>query len=48
MVGYIAGVVGAVVSVIEVVADVDEEHINADEICTSSMVVSAELLRPVV
>jgi len=41
-------VVGAVASVIEAVADIDEEVIDADRIYASSMVVWAKLLRPVV
>jgi len=44
----VAGVVGAVASMIKAVTDVDEEAINADWICTSSMVMAAKLSRSVI
>jgi hypothetical protein len=46
MVGAIAEVMGAVVSVVGTVAD--EDVVDADRICTSSVVVAMKLLTPVV
>jgi hypothetical protein len=46
VVGAVAGVVGAIASVVGSVAD--EDVVNADRICTSSVVVAVKLLTPVV
>jgi hypothetical protein len=46
MVGAIAGVVGAVTSVVGAVAD--EDVVDADQICASSVAVAVKLLMPVV
>jgi hypothetical protein len=46
VVGAIAGVVRAVVSVIGAVAD--EDVVDADRICTSSVAATVKLLTPVV
>jgi hypothetical protein len=46
MVGAVAGVVGAVASVVGAVAD--EDMVNADRICTSSVVVAVKRLTPVI
>ena len=48
MVIDVAGVVGAIASVIGAAADIDEEVIGADRICASCMVVVVKLLKPVV
>ena len=48
MVEDIAGVVGAVASVVGATADIGEEVIDANQICTSSMVVIVKLLKPMV
>jgi hypothetical protein len=42
----IAGVVGAVTSMVETIAD--EDVVDTDRICTSSMAVAVKLLMPVV
>jgi hypothetical protein len=42
----IAGVVGAIASVVRAIAD--EDVVDADQICTFSMVVAVNLLTPVV
>jgi len=44
----VAGVVEAIASMVGAVADVSEEVIGADRICTSSMVVVVKLLKPVI
>jgi len=44
----IAGVVGAVASMVGATADIGEEVIDANQICTSSMVVIVKLLKPMV
>jgi ABC-type xylose transport system permease subunit len=46
VVGAVAGVVRAIASVIGAVAD--EDVVNADRICASSVVVAVKLLAPVV
>jgi hypothetical protein len=46
MVGAIAGVVGAATSVVRAVAD--EDVVDADRNCASSMAVAVKLLMPVV
>jgi hypothetical protein len=46
VVGAVAGVVGAIASVVRAVAD--EDMVDADRICTFSMVVAVKLLMLVV
>jgi hypothetical protein len=46
VVGTVAGVVGAIASVVEAVAD--EDAVDTDRICASSVVVAVKLLTPVV
>ena len=48
MVGDVAGVVGAVGSVVRAAVDVDEEVIGADWIYASFVVVAVKLLKSVV
>jgi hypothetical protein len=46
MVRVVAGVVGAIASVVRAIAD--EDMVHADRICASSMAVAMKLLTPVV
>ena len=48
MVRDVAGVVGAIASVVGAAADVDEKVIGIDRIYASSMVMAVKLLKPMV
>ena len=48
MVEDVAGVVKAVASMVEAATDASKEVIDVDRVCTSSMVVVARLLEPMV